>query len=452
MQYKTNLLGPVVPIYLTLTISAFIGIVDVCLAGRIGENVQAGVGLADQFLFFAALLGMGLSSGVASCVARAIGARQYDLARQYIKEGILLSAFLGMLSALIATTVAPLILPLFSSSAISLPASHYLLLCAPGNLPYSIVICQTAALRAIGSARLGVFQWLIITATSTLPPLIAGHFFPDTKACTLEIIAVSWDVGAFVGAAAGAYFLKAGLSSFEADFGPSDLLFTNARRRMRELVMIGLPVAATEACWILSNFLIYGLLGSMDSAANAQAAWTIRLKVDEIACTTPLLALSLTAQTICGHKIGAKDLDGARKATQSIVLCSLLLMTVVASAIALLADPIARSLSTSTTTITLTKPLLYASLSILPMMSVYMTIFGALEGAGYTRMPMLAIIGGLFGIRFPLAWLLSGTLGQGMTGIITAVCLSHAAVLVAAIALYKQRSWEHWHAEHVPAS
>src|SRR5262245_32853196 len=89
------------PVCIAVSLAATIGLVDVHLAGDLGAAVQAGVGIGDQFLFFAALLGTGIAQGAASLIARATGASDSRTAREFAAAGLLLALFFGMTASLV---------------------------------------------------------------------------------------------------------------------------------------------------------------------------------------------------------------------------------------------------------------------------------------------------------------------------------------------------------------
>lgn len=433
----------VFPLILTLAFTAAIGVVDVYLAGLVSENAQAGVGIADQVLFMAILLATGLTTGVAACVSRAKGAGEPGQAALYARDGLLVSAWLGAIAATVALLSADLIMPLFAANKEACASgSIYLKWCSIGNLPYCLAISQTAILRASGRTRLCVAVWGLIATVSIGLAMALILFVPAVKDHLLVTVAFTWDLGAFAGCILGFYCLrKFDLIDCKGAASAASSQSTSGRRIL-QFFQIGLPVAATEACWIASNFVMYALFSHMQCGADAQAAWTIRMKVDEIAALTPLLAFSLTAQTIAGNKLGAGDVAGARRTIVSLTAVATVIMVLLGAGIAMFSHSLAVIFTPSPSTQRATELLLLASPVLLPVMAVYLVIFGALEGAGYTRPPMLAIVGGLFLIRFPAAFWLGICLHHELNGVLIAVCLSHAAAALSALFLFKSRRWE----------
>ncbi|MCC7529059.1 MAG: hypothetical protein IT342_11080 [Candidatus Melainabacteria bacterium] len=81
--------------------------------------------------------------------------------------------------------------------------------------------------------------------------------------------------------------------------------------------------------------------------------------------------------------------------------------------------------------------LLSASVLVHPLTAFYITVSVALEGAGSTTRPMLAVVAGLFILRIPLADRLALHFKKGMTGIVTPIIVSHFAVALSAVSQMK---------------
>ena len=113
-------------------------------------------------------------------------------------------------------------------------------------------------------------------------------------------------------------------------------------------------------------------------------------------------------------------------------------MAAVAIAIALLSGQIASFYAVSHQSKEIVSALIMSSCAIYPLLAFYLTAFGALEGAGFTVKPMLALSVGLFLLRVPLAYLLAIHCHMEVTGIIIAVAISHLAVTLAAVSLVRQ--------------
>jgi Na+-driven multidrug efflux pump len=77
-----------------------------------------------------------------------------------------------------------------------------------------------------------------------------------------------------------------------------------------------------------------------------------------------------------------------------------------------------------------------------PFVAIWLILMGAMNGAGYTRWPMWATVVCLTGIRLPLAWYLTVTLGYGPIGTWVAIALTCTAVGLLHIWRFRSGIWK----------
>jgi Na+-driven multidrug efflux pump len=420
----------VFPVCAAIGLAALIGLVDVHLAGNLGAAVQAGVGIGDQALFFAALLGTGIAQACGSLIARARGAKESVQAAKFATAGLILATLLGAAASIIAFVFAEQFLTLFSNdAAVRNAGSLYLKLCSIANVPYCLLLTQSAILRASAKSFSTVFPWFIAATISIAFSISLPNLMPDGRVHTLEYIALAWNLGAYTAVSFGhAEMRRTGFDFFNQNFDMRSICLS-----MKQILALGLPIALTEAAWLGSNFFIYLILAQMPSANDAQAAWTIRLKIEELAATPLILATSMTAATQVGQLVGEGSIAKAAQTADKIAIFAATLMLVLGMLICFNSDVLAGNHATTQESAKLSQLLLSASILFYPLSAFYITAFGALEGAGSTLKPMFAVVCGLFLLRIPLAAFLALHMQMGMTGLLIAIVISHIAVALSAV-------------------
>lgn len=414
------------PVCVAVAIAATIGLVDVHLAGALGPAVQAGVGIGDQFLFFAALVGTGIAQGAGSLIARATGAANEREANSFAKAGILLSLMLGVSSSVITYFSADCLLGLFSQDPnVQNAGATYLKLCTIANTPYCLMLIQSAILRASGKSFSTIFPWFVAAAISITLSISLPLIMPNGAAYQLEYIALGWNMGAIVAALIGQNLLK--------KLGVNNQVDSDFKNKSMRILRLGLPIAATEAAWLSSNFAMYIILSQMPFANETQAAWTIRLKIEEIVATPAILAFSMTAASLVGQRIGAGDMIAARQTSCNASIAAAAVMFVVGLIVFANSEWLATDCATTALSAQFAQQLLVASVVVFPITAFYMTMFGALEGAGSTLKPMLSVLGGLFLFRIPLAAWIGLFSNGGMNGVVVSIIASQLAVALSAV-------------------
>src|SRR5438128_2817416 len=79
------------PVILENVLQTMLGIVDTIMVGRLGADALAGVGTAQQFLFFLIAILSAVSIGSSIMTAHAIGARDWGVAGRIARQSLVWS-------------------------------------------------------------------------------------------------------------------------------------------------------------------------------------------------------------------------------------------------------------------------------------------------------------------------------------------------------------------------
>ena len=127
---------------------------DSAMVGRIGAHASAAVGLTTTMTWLVNSPMFALGVGVVACIARAVGAKNYDLARRIAAQSVIMAAVVGAALGAITLAVSPF-LPAWLGAEESLRRDgslYFAIVCAP--MPFrAAVILFGAALRASGDTR-----------------------------------------------------------------------------------------------------------------------------------------------------------------------------------------------------------------------------------------------------------------------------------------------------------
>ncbi len=410
------------PLVATGFLSSVIGIADMCLAGFIGPEAQAGVGIADQVLFMTLLLGTGLCTGIVACVARSVGAGDYDLARRYARDGLLLAVAIGLAATVIGVCAATPLLQLFHcSGGVMANALPYLQYCSMANAPWLVALCQSAIFRAVGKTHYCLLLWTWMAFIS-----IAGSFclffIPGAPGFhSLSALGYAWIGGALCGIILGVFLGRRidWRGSSDANC-PGD----GHTQRVQELLRIAAPAVLAEMLWILSNFGMYRLLADLPHSCDVQAAWSINLKLEETIASVPLLGLAMAAATIAGQSTGAAKFGRARAGGWQLAALGMVFMLAAGTLLQAQSFSLGKMLSDSDAIASNVSLLLNGSSIALPFLSLWLVLTGGLEGAGLTKLSLALNFVGLLLVRIPLAWILAHVCQLGLMGVWISVVVS----------------------------
>src|SRR5262249_30090632 len=286
-----------------------IGLVDLFLAGRMGEAAQAAVGIGEQVLCLTIIAGTGLATGTAAFVARYVGAGDHAMARSYAQDSLKASFVAGVVAIFFGLTLSRVLFATFQTDRlVAEVGSQYPELWAFGNLPFIVSCCLGAIFRSFGAPKYCLYIWLLTAGIS-----IAGSFAlaaSPWRWCNNSVtaLATAWDIGCLLGTSAGMIWLRklfAAVPCWQKSSMPGSGQHGSMRRRLRNIAAVSIPAIVADSCWIFANFLVFRILSALPDATRAQAAWSIALKLEETFALMPLVALNLAAAVIVGQSLGA---------------------------------------------------------------------------------------------------------------------------------------------------
>ena len=171
-------------------------------------------------------------------------------------------------------------------------------------------------------------------------------------------------------------------------------------------VLCGAQIASTR---------IVAPLGNVSIAANSLAVTA------ESLCYLPGYGIAAAATTLVGQSLGARRKDLARRFARLSVLLAVILMSVMAVLMFLLAPFVFRLLTPDAAVQALGVQVLRIEAFAEPLYAVSIAAAGALRGAGDTLVPSLMNLASMWGVRITAAALLAPRIG--LVGVWIAMCV-----------------------------
>jgi len=310
----TLLTAPILPTLLRLalpTVTVLVAQTAVNIAegwyvGFLGTDALAGVALVfPVFMMMTMMSNGGLGSGVASSVARAVGAGRKDDADALVFHAVILAIIVGAIFTAGPILGGPALYRALGGKAGALDAavsySNYLF---AGAIPVWIVNFQAAALRGSGNVKVPAAVTLIgALVLIPLSPLLIFGFGP-----------VPWLGIAGAGIAFALYYCAAMLFMLRyMAAGRSGLTFRLAPLQMRhfaDILKVGIPTAVNTVLTNLTVILVTGAVGLFGT--TALAAYGISSRLDYVMIPI-LFGLCTATLTMVGVNIGAGQGARARR-------------------------------------------------------------------------------------------------------------------------------------------
>ena len=427
---------PLILNMLTISIASF---ADVWVAGKLGSDTQAAIGICGQIGFFMIMLAVALSAGTTALVSRFWGAGDYKGAVDAARYSLIFAFIFGCISSAIGLLVArPLVRMLGAAPAVEEQGWQYLKLDLLSHIPFTVLWVSNSIFRAKGDARVPMVTWSLMTVL--ICSLDVGLCLGPIK-MGIAGIGLAWLIAGTVGMLFNIFMLSRSELKEALTFKGS---FTNEQSKewLMRLLRIGIPACIQDLSWVGGNFLLLFILAHTPDPTSAQASWGVGLRVEEMIGGMPIYALSMAVGTIVGQNLGAKQPDRAVKAGWQVALLGAGFNLLVAAGLFIFAREIAAIMSSDPKVIACTSDYFRWVGLCQPFVALWLILFGAMQGAGYTRWPMIASTIVLILFRLPLAWYLSVTLNWGPTGTWAGVSISVFIVGLLAIWRFNTGVWK----------
>jgi putative MATE family efflux protein len=427
------------PLFINMIAISVASFVDIWVAGKLGPDSQAAIGIAGQVWFFMIMLAVALSAGTNALVSRFWGARDTDNAVIAARQSLIFAILFGFVSALIGLLCArPLLAALGASPSVQELGWQYMKYDMLSQLPMTILWVSNSIFRAKGDARTPMIMMVLMMVM--IIALDIGLCLWPFK-IGIAGIGISWFLASSIGVAISYFWLKSSelgecVRIKAINFSSISMVW------LKRLLAIGIPACLNDLSWVGNNFVLLLIFSHMKDPTYCQAAWSIGLRVEEMLCGFPMYALALAAATIVGQNLGANKPERAEEAGWKVAFIGVVMNGIIALALFFGAHFAATLMSNNAVVSSYT----YECLKVIAFseifVAIWITLGGAMQGAGYTKAPMIATVICLALIRLPLSWYLGVVVGMGPTGVWYSIALS--SVLVGLIVAYqfKKGNWK----------
>ncbi|MBX9722191.1 MAG: hypothetical protein K2X81_12400 [Candidatus Obscuribacterales bacterium] len=380
------------PLALSMMLSSSIGIVDMYLAACIGSRAQAAVGLGDQLLFLLIVFGTGLASACNSFVSRCKGAGDFHSCKKFAKCSLLIAFVFGLFASVLGIFCAEPFLDLLGCGPeLKELAVPYVQFSSFANAPFVLLLCLSAIFRSLARPALAVYLWLF-TAVLSNGLSIALFFSGFANSKSLNALAIGWDLGSSMAFVFGMFLYFKIINQTQKNMGspvaqragPGELM-----KSSKQLILLAAPAVLAELSLILSQFFVYRFLSGVEHSASLQAAWTIKMKIEESLALMPLMALGMSTSVIVGQSVGANNTSRASYATKQICSASVLTLFLLGGLISLVSSAMANALGDDAISRQAIVSFLLPSCILYPLCAASSLLIAAMEGAGQTVIPML---------------------------------------------------------------
>lgn len=432
------------PMLIQMLVIALASFVDIKVAGELGSETQAALGICNQIWFLMLLLTVALSSGTMALISRFWGARDYKQAVEAGRQSLIFCILFGIGSTLAGFAAAKPLLAMAGANAnVQSLGWQYLSIDLLSQLPFTIVWTAHSMFRAMGNSRVPLVNWLFMTVV-----IISLDYFLCLGPLQLGVAGIGWAwlVGGVIGMSLNIYLLSRSELAASLNLWPAIKagLTPETKEWVWRILRIGIPTCIQDLAWVLGNFALFLIFAMTKNPTACQASWTIGFRVEEMICTLPLHALATSIGTIVGQNLGAGKPDRAEQTGWQAMKIGLAICIPMALIMFLFATPLAATMSKDASVIVYTADYFRIIGCCEPLVACWIILFGAMAGAGYTKWPMWIGIICLTVVRLPLAYYLATVhgLNMGPSGIWLSLAISAAVIGLLAVWRFKSGVWK----------
>lgn len=392
-----------------LVLISLISIVNMSMVGHLGAYAISAVGLTTQPTFISIAVFQSFNVGATALVARFIGAKEYDKAKNVVIQALLFAIFSGILLSIAAFVFSRQIVIFMGAQQDTLAyANLYMKYMAAGMFFQSVPTAVTSVLRGAGDSKSPMRFNIIANIVNILVGLTLIYGFWKLPALGIHGAAI----------AATLAKLASCLLSIYAIFNSKLPIVITVKDRFRldtvmlkRIVNIGFA-AAGEQFAMRVGFIIYSKIVA-DLGTISFAAHQICISVVAVSFNIGQ-AFGLAATSFMGRYLGSKKPEIAQAYCKELRRLAMIASIILSAGFFFGGYGIARIFTTDIDVIVTSAFLMKLIVLMTPAQNSQLVIAGGLRGAGDTKWPMFAAIGGVILVRVPLVIILIKGLHYGV--------------------------------------
>ena len=440
-ELRMNIFHIVWPVFIEVLLGSLFGMVDMMMVGRISEHAAqavSAVGMTNQPVFLGLSFVQALNVGGTAIIARYYGAKKYKNISLVLKH-VMLLAMLGFVLpiSVLMILLAPYVLSFLGADASVIEVgSAYFRVIMLGFIFQSFSFTMTAALRGIGETKIPMRNNVIANSLNVLgnAVLIYGLFgFPVLG---VTGAAISTALSNVIAMSLNLRYVLSKKSVLYLDFKEK---FEFRFEMMKDLIRIGLPTALEQLALRVGIISFLNIVSGLGT--NVYAAHQISLNILNLTYS-PAQAFGITASTLMGQSLGAKNEQLARMYTRMCQRIGFVIAIGMSLFIFFGSQTLAEFYSTEPEIIQNTMIALTIVAFIQPFQSHQLITSGALRGAGDTVWPLIAIFVGSILIRVSLGYIFVNIIGLGLAGAWYAVFIDQFIRWLIILFRFKSGKWK----------
>lgn len=385
-------------------------LLDMGMVGRLGTNASAAIGLVASTTWLVNGVSNGMTFGFSVQTSQAIGAREYKKAASLCRQG-LIAIFVFSLPMALFMSLMSFSIPVWlgGEQVVLHDAGLYLLVYSLTIPFYMLNSWAMQMLQATGDTKVpGMAQVVMCFLDVTFNALFIFGMNLGVMGAALGTSVSVLCTSLFL---TGWIFIKNAFLKDKASWR-----FT--KHSLRSALRIGGPISAEQLITGTSYVAMTRIVSSLGTLSIASHSFAVTA---ESLCYMPAFGFASAASALIGQCIGANRIELSRQIAWRVTRITIGMMFFCGTVMFILSRILIAMLSPDPAVIEIGSMLLKMEAFAEPMYGASIVITGILRGKGDTLWPACLNLISIWGVRIPLAWLLS--IPYGLYGVWAAMVL-----------------------------
>lgn len=433
----SSLLSLALPIIFANILQSAYQLIDTFWLGRLGADAVAAVSLSFPLLFLVLSLGAGLTLAGTVMVARYQGANNQPMVDFSSSQSVFLILLTSLLLAVISYFAAgPLMKIIGAGPDIIEDSTTYFKVSSVGFVFLFLFFIFQSLMRGIGKVMLPVYIVLFtVILNAGLDPLFIYGYGP-IPGYGVAGAAVASVITQALAAIIGLVILFRGRHGIKITLASMYFNMENLKKTFN----LGLPASIEQSTRALGMTFMMVIVTSFGS--DIVAAYGIGARMLSF-IVVPALGLGIATTSLVSQNIGALKIKRAEKVATLSAKIAFFGFTGMGLIMFLVAEPLTAFFIPNDPTVIKDGGLFIKIMSLsFGFLGLQQVMNGTFNGAGFTKASMFISIMTLWIVRFPLAYILSNTLGMGPEGIWWAFPISNFIAGIVAFVYFKTGYWK----------
>ncbi|WP_339712678.1 MATE family efflux transporter [uncultured Kriegella sp.] len=425
-----------IPMILEMMMESIFAIVDIAYVSQVSVNAVATIGLTESVITLVYAVAIGLSMAATAVVARRIGEKDIQGARETAVQAIALGVVVSTIVGVIGFVYAKEILALMGGEPDLIAEGYgYTQLLIGGNITILLLFLINAIFRGAGDAS--VAMWALVLSNGLniiLDPIFIFGWGPIPE-YGVTGAAIATNIGRGTAVLFQLCVLFFGWSRIQIGFQDIVIRF----KVMLNLIRVSLGGIAQFLIGTSSWVFLMRMMSEFGS--EVLAGYTIAIRV-MMFTLMPSWGMSNAAATLVGQNLGAQQPDRAETSVWKTGKYNAYFMGVVSLIYLFFAYEIVGWFNTNPIVIENGGLCLQIIAGGYIFYAYGMVVTQAFNGAGDTGTPTKLNVFAFWLFQLPLAYLMAITLNMGAIGVFIAITAAEVLLAVISMVWFKKGNWK----------